>query len=105
VTFCQNRDRAARGKKKAKNQRSRLAARTTHTAEPVVPVRVLGLVPVPVRGAQVLGLVVEGAPAQHAGVAFVIYLTIVIVFVTLIVVLVIRVTILYPLPDIAVHIV
>jgi hypothetical protein len=44
-----------------------LAARGEHTAEPDVLVPVLGLVPVPtVRRAQVPGLVVEGATAQHA---------------------------------------
>jgi hypothetical protein len=42
-----------------------LAAGTTHTTEPDVVVPVLGPVPVPVRGAQVPGLVVEGAAAEH----------------------------------------
>ena len=45
---------------------SMLATRTTHTPKPDVPVLVLGLVRVPVRGAQVPGLVIEGAAAQNA---------------------------------------
>jgi hypothetical protein len=50
---------------KVKDQASRLAARSSHTAEAVVPVPVLGRVPVPVRGAQVPGPDVEGAAPQH----------------------------------------
>ncbi len=42
-----------------------LAAGATRTAETVVPVLVLGIVPVPVRRAQVPGLVVESAAPQH----------------------------------------
>ena len=52
--------------KKATGQRSRLATGTSHTPKPEVPVPDLGHVPVPVRGAQVPGLVVEGAAAQNA---------------------------------------
>ena len=44
----------------------RLGAHAQDTPEPVVPVPVLGLVPVPVRGPQFPGLVPEGAAAQHA---------------------------------------
>jgi hypothetical protein len=39
----------------------------TRAPEPDVPIPVLGLVPVPVRRAQVPGLVVEGAAPQHTG--------------------------------------
>jgi len=42
-----------------------LAAGATRTAKAVVPVPVLGPVPVPVRRAQVLGLVEVGAAPQH----------------------------------------
>ena len=42
-----------------------LADRTTHTPEPDVVVPVPGVVPVAVRGAQVPGLVVEGAATEH----------------------------------------
>jgi hypothetical protein len=42
-----------------------MLGRDAHTPEPVVPVPVLGVVVVPVRGAQVLGRIVERPAAQH----------------------------------------